>query len=78
MTVIWDERLITRARAADACGEWEMYIDSERYLRCGQCAGNIGLLPSPGKILSADGIISLVLGHMVKCHDYPLSGGGNG
>lgn len=71
--MIWDERLISRARAANMCGTWELKTDLP-YLRCNQCDGNITMLPSGGRVINVDGLISAVLGHMVKCHDYSLSG----
>ena len=88
MTVIWDERLITRHRAADMAGTWDLKIDTRfggsesepfwAYLRCGQCDGNITMLPGNGKTLNVDGIISLVVGHMVRNHGHKLSGSGYG
>jgi len=81
MTVTWDERLITRARAADMAGTWRIKVDNHEYdvvfLRCAQCDGNIMQLPKSGQLLDTDRIISAVLGHMVKCHGYSLSGAGN-
>ena len=82
MTVIWDERLISRSRAADMCGTWALKMDNAEYdvtyLRCSQCDGNVLRLPKTGGLLNADGIISAVVRHMTGSHDYPLSGGGNG
>ena len=77
MSVMWDERLISRGRAADMCGKWGLKMDAP-YLRCETCDGNVTMLPGNGAILNVDTIIGKVLGHMVKCHGYSLSGGGNG
>lgn len=77
MTIAWDERLITRERAANLCGEWNLHVDYP-YLRCSICDGNVMMFPSAGKLFNTDGIIAAVLGHMVKCHNYNLSGVGNG
>ena len=77
MTVHWDDRLITRHHAADMAGTWELKMDAP-YLRCAQCDGNITMLPGNGKTLNVDGIISLVVGHMVRNHGYELSGSGYG
>ena len=78
MQAVWDERLMTRARAADMAGMWELYLDHEQpditFLRCSTCKGNVTLLPADGKIISVDGMIAAVLGHMVKCHGCSLSG----
>jgi hypothetical protein len=75
--VVWDERLITRHHAADLAGTWDLTIDAP-YLRCAACEGNVTMLPGNGKLINTDGIISLVVGHMVRCHGYSLSGSGNG
>ena len=80
MTVIWDERLITRSRAADLCGSWELTMDyqpQDTFLRCGRCCGNVTRLPSDGKILDIDMLISAAVRHMCMSHDYKLSGAGN-
>jgi hypothetical protein len=75
MTVIWNEKLITRHRAADMAGTWLLKMDLP-YLRCGQCDGNITMLPSNGKIVDIDGLISAVVRHMCMNHGYSLSGTG--
>ena len=72
----WDERLITRQRAADLCGTWSLSMDYP-YLRCGDCTGNITKLPSEGKTLDIDNLIAAVVRHMCMNHDYKLSGAGN-
>ena len=77
MTVIWDERLITRQRAADMCGTWQLAVDPP-YLRCADCAGNILKLPADGKIIDIDGLISAVVRHMTMNHGYSLSGAQDG
>ena len=81
MTVIWDERLITRARAADSCGDWGLKVDYADeglvFLRCWKCDGNVMLLPSAGTMINVDGIITATLGHKVKCHGFNLSGASN-
>jgi hypothetical protein len=74
VTVTWDERLISRARAADLCGTWTIKSDPP-FLRCGICSGSILRLPDPGFTFTGDTFISAVTGHMVKCHNYSLSGG---
>lgn len=80
MGVIWDERLITRHRAADMAGTWNIKVDyagpHTAYLRCAQCDGNITLLPTAGKIINVDGMISAVVRHMAGNHGYSLSGSG--
>ena len=73
-TAVWDDRLISRHRAADLAGTWQLMIDRQ-YLRCVVCGGNVTMLPVYGKVLNVDGMIAAVLGHMVKCHNYSLSGG---
>ena len=75
MTAIWDERLITRHRAADRCGTWQLTVDPP-YLRCKDCGGNVLKLPAPGKIVDIDGLISAVVRHMTVNHGYSLSGTG--
>lgn len=76
--VIWDDRLLSRHRAADMSGEWLIKVDYP-YLRCGQCDMNIMLLPGDGKLISVDGIMSAVVRHMVMtAHGYTLSGVSNG
>ena len=75
MTVTWDERLITRQRAADMCGTWPLKMDHP-YLRCGQCDGNVTRLPASGKLLDIDGLISASVRHMTGNHGYSLSGTG--
>lgn len=80
MSVIWDERLITRSRAADMCGTWELtmdYQESATFLRCAACDGNITRLPSDGMILTADVLIAAVVRHMAMNHNYNLSGVSN-
>ena len=72
--LVWDERLINRNRAADLCGTWGISTDGD-YFRCSTCGGNITQLPGAGKSFTIDDLIGLVLGHMVKCHEYSLSGG---
>lgn len=76
MTPVWDERLITRHRAADMAGPWELIMDAP-YLRCAACFGNVTMLPANEKVITVDGIIGLVVGHMVRNHGYSLSGSGN-
>ena len=82
MTVIWDERLITRQRAADMCGTWHLKIDNSDYdvvyLRCGQCDGNVIRLPATGKLIDIDGLISATVRHMTMNHGYSLSGAQDG
>ena len=80
MTVIWDERLITRQRAADMCGTWELKMDYQEtatYLRCAVCDGNVTRLPSDLMALNVDTLISAVVRHMCMSHDYNLSGVSN-
>lgn len=77
MTAIWDGRLITRHHAADLSGPWELKMDAP-YLRCGQCDGNITMLPRNGTIINVDGIIAAVIRHMCMNHGYSLSGSGYG
>ena len=80
MAVIWDERLITRERAANMCGTWALKVDNSDYdvvfLRCAQCDGNVTRLPASGKIADIDGLISAVVRHMTINHGYSLSGTG--
>ena len=73
MTVIWDERLITRHRAADMAGAWQLKLDHP-YLRCADCTGNVIKLPADGKIVDIDGLMSAVVRHMCMNHGYALSG----
>ena len=77
MTVVWDERLITRQRAADMCGTWQLTVDPP-YLRCADCTGNVTRLPDAGKIIDIDGLISAVVRHMTMNHGYALSGASDG
>ena len=77
MSVTWDERLITRHRAADMAGAWELKLDHP-YLRCGQCDGNVRMLPADGKTTNVDALIAAVVRHMAMNHGYSLSGSGNG
>jgi hypothetical protein len=77
---VWDDRLITRDRAAGLTGEWPVRVQDQDaaglFLRCGKgtCDGNILRLPDPGMLISVDGMISAVLRHMVMCHGQSLSG----
>jgi hypothetical protein len=85
--VIWDERLITRERAANLCGTWPLTVDHplredgtnspNAHLRCGTCDGHITRLPSDGMLLSVDVLIAAVVRHMAMSHDYNLSGVSN-
>ena len=75
MTTAWDERLITRHRAADMAGTWALKLDHP-YRRCAQCDGNVTRLPAEGKIIDIDGLISAVVRHMTGNHGYSLSGTG--
>jgi hypothetical protein len=81
MTAVWNEKLITRARAADLCGTWPVKVDVQdhgtAYLRCLECDGNITLLTSAGTVVSVDGLIAAVLRHLCSSHDYNLSGAGH-
>ena len=77
MTVIWDDRLLTRHHAADMAGTWDLKMDHP-YLRCAVCDGNVTMLPAAGKIISTDGIIAAVVRHMAGNHGYSLSGSGYG
>ena len=77
MSVTWDERLISRHRAADMAGVWDLKVDHP-YLRCGQCDGNVTKLPDAGKLLNMDGLISAVVRHMTMNHGYALSGASDG
>jgi len=77
--VVWDERLITRERAANMAGTWGLKVDNRGvtpgvYLRCGQCDGNVMLLPPSGYLVDPDAIISAVVRHMAMNHNYSLSG----
>jgi hypothetical protein len=74
--IIWDERLISRARAADLCGNWAVKLDYP-FLRCGVCDGNITKLPGEGKLFNLDVLISAAVRHMCMSHDYYLSGVSN-
>ena len=76
-TLVWDERLITRERAVNLCATWQLTTDGS-YLRCGTCDGNVSQFPTEGRVFDIDGLIGQVLGHMVKCHNYSLSGNANG
>ena len=76
MTAIWNDKLITRGRAADMCGLWDIKLDYP-YLRCHMCDGNITRLPGDGKLTSIDALIAAVLRHMCSSHGYSLSGAGN-
>ena len=78
--ITWDERLITRSRAADMSGNWALTMDCQEtatYLRCATCDGNVTRLPSDGQLLNVDVLISAVVRHMCMSHDYKLSGAGN-
>ena len=75
MSVTWDERLISRQRAADMCGTWHLAVDHP-YLRCADCTGNILKLPAEGKVVDIDGLISATVRHMTMNHGYSLSGTG--
>lgn len=77
MTIIWDERLITRHHAADMSGTWDLKMDLP-YIRCAQCDGNVTMLPSDGKLVNIDGFIAAVVRHMAGNHGYSLSGSGYG
>ena len=77
MSVTWDERLISRQRAADMCGTWRLAVDHP-YLLCADCTGNILKLPAEGKIVDIDGLISAVVRHMTMNHGYSLSGAQDG
>ena len=74
MTAVWDDRLLPRSRAADLCGTWQLKI-SYPFLRCAICDGNVTQLPADGTLTDVDHLMSRTLGHMVKCHNYTLSGG---
>jgi hypothetical protein len=75
----WDPRLITRDRAANLCGTWRLTVHNEQpdvvFFRCTICDGNVMMLPQGGKQVDVDSIIAQTLGHMVKCHNFSLSGG---
>ena len=81
MTAIWNDKLITRGRAADMCGLWDIKLDHHDkgivFFRCHICDGNITRLPSDGKLTSIDALIAAVLRHMCSSHGYSLSGAGN-
>ena len=76
--VVWDERLISRERAASMAGTWETTLDRQpnqcSYLRCNQCKGNMLKLPPPGWVFNVDTILSAVVRHMAMHHGYSLSG----
>lgn len=77
MVTVWDDRLISRHRAADMCGTWQVKVDHP-YLRCADCDMNILKLPSGGSLIDVDGIIAAVVRHMTTtAHGYSLSGSGN-
>ena len=70
----WNDKLLTRHRAADMAGTWHIKVNLP-YLRCGQCGMNIMMLPSDGMLIDVDGIISRVVSHMTtSAHGYNLSG----
>ncbi len=72
--ITWNDKLLSRSRAADMSGGWEIKVDG-RYFRCAACDMNIMMLPSDGKIINVDGIMSSVVRHMVTtAHGYTLSG----
>lgn len=72
---VWNEKLLSRERAANMSGTWGLKMDGQ-YLRCAQCDGNVTMLPRDGKIINVDGIIAAVVRHMVmSAHGYTLSGG---
>jgi hypothetical protein len=79
--MIWDERLITRQKAADMCGTWPLKVHTEDgavFLRCGQCDMGITRLPAEGKLTDIDALIAAAVRHMVmSAHGYVLSGAGN-
>lgn len=77
MTVIWNDKLLTRDRAANMCGTWNIKLDYP-YLRCSDCDMNILRLPENGMIITVDSVISAVVRHMVMTkHGYNLSGDTN-
>jgi hypothetical protein len=73
--ITWDNRLISRHRAADMAGTWQLKTDYP-FLRCALCDMNIIKL-AEGMITDADQLISSVVRHMsTTAHAYPLSGKG--
>ena len=74
MTTTWNEKLITRERAANMCGTWRIKTDLP-YLRCAECDMNILKLP---EFTDIDKLIAAVVRHMVMTkHGYTLSGDTN-
>ena len=75
MTTVWDERLITRSRAADIAGPHQVRLDTE-YIRCAGCDMNI-LRMTEGALFSVDDIIASTVRHLATtAHAVPLSGKG--
>lgn len=71
---VWDDRLISQAKAAAMTGNWGLKVDYP-FLRCEQCDMNVLKLPDQGKTVNVDGIMSAVVRHMVMTkHGYVLSG----
>lgn len=76
MTMQWDTRLITPARAMALAGNHPIYPDTTepatlRY-RCGQCMQSIGTWTAVA-LTSAEDILAAVLRHLVMAHDVALN-----
>jgi len=81
----WDDRLISRQRAYDLAGEWPLEYSTyhlasgqELHLICARCGLSAGRLNLAGRtpLVTMDGMISMVLRHMVMQHAVALNNGG--
>jgi hypothetical protein len=71
--IAWDDRLLSRHRAADMAGTWQIRLDGE-FLRCGSCDMNLIRMPS-GSLFTVDDVIASAVRHMsTTAHGYSLSG----
>lgn len=78
MKQVWNDKLLSRSRAADMSGDWELKLDYP-YLRCNLCNMNVLKLPDNDALITVDGIMSATVRHMTTtAHGYTLSGTKNG
>lgn len=68
MKAVWDDRLLTRARAFSISAEWE-FCFADDGLVCTTCERS--MLDARG-LLTVEGIVTATLRHMVMQHGYSL------
>jgi hypothetical protein len=72
---VWDDRLISRARACALAAEWPLMFSSApgvTVMQCGRCTLAVTTIPATVTV-THDGLVPAVLRHMVMQHGQALN-----